>query len=491
MKRLLLAALALAACDEPFEPKTKPDGSVSPGDCDVPAMFSARCLTGCHDVATKQAGLDLESPGLEARVLGARAAGRADYLLVDPEIPEESALYLKLAAVPPFGVRMPQTGAPLDTTERACVLLWVNQLVDAGPSDGGTTMPTQDAGRGDAGTDGGTQPQPDAGTFDAGRFWGPVVDGTNCVPDGGAWCIAQRVPEPLYAVRGLSDTDIWAVGSRGAAYHWNGAAWSRSDAGVSVTLFDVHPVSATDVWAVGEQGTVLRYQGSAWSAVPWSPPAAFIDAGLSPSGAPPRDLGGVWATASEAWISGAGDTLAHWNGSALQVTQSAHPNELSPDLLKVWRRSPTEWWAGGDMAFRQYDGASWTVGRGAIQRVFGLWGAVNPMNMMPVLVAVGADGAMLAYSYTDLGMYPWQPPSWNPDALELKRDLRSVWLDPATARGWTVGLDGQIVEVNMATQRYTRHVTPVNDHLLGVWGTATNRSWAVGGRTDGVVLRTR
>jgi hypothetical protein len=217
----------------------------------------------------------------------------------------------------------------------------------------------------------------------------------------------------------------------------------------------------------------------------------FIDGGLSPSGAPPSDLGGVCATATEAWISGAGDTLAHYSGGVLQVTQSAHPNALAPDLLKVWRRSATEWWAGGDMAFRQYDGASWMPGRGAIIRMFGMWGSVNPMNMTPILISVGADGSLLSYSYTDTGMYPWQPPSWNADTLELKRDLRSVWLDAATARGWTVGLDGQIVELDMVMRRYTRHLTPVNDHLLGVWGTATNRSWAVGGRIDGVILRSR
>jgi hypothetical protein len=65
-----------------------------------------------------------------------------------------------------------------------------------------------------------------------------------------------------------------------------------------------------------------------------------------------------------------------------------------------------------------------------------------------------------------------------------------VWLDGA-ARGWSVGLDGQLLELNLAMQRYTRHLTPVNDHLLGVWGTALNRSWAVGGRIDGVILRSR
>jgi hypothetical protein len=311
------------------------------------------------------------------------------------------------------------------------------------------------------------------------------------VPDGGAWCIAQRVPEPLYAVRGLSDSDIWAVGSRGAAYHYDGNAWTRSDAGVSVTLFDVHPVSATDVWAVGEAATVLHYQSGVWSQVPWSPPLTPLDAGLLPSGAPPRDLGGVWATATEAWIVGGGGTEAHYSSGQLRVTWSLSLNETSGDLLRIWRRNATEWWAAGDYSFANYDGNSWQGYRGAVWRIFGLWGAVNPMTAAPVIVAVGADGVLVSLDYMDTSPYPWQPPRFNPAALELKRDLRSVWLEDATAHGWAVGLDGEIVEVDVPDFYYVRHVTPVGDHLLGVWGTAVNKSWAVGGRVDGVILKSR
>ena len=482
---LLVLLLAGAACEETPPPR---DGGADPSECDVPALFAVSCLNGCHDARSFQGGLDLESAGLEQRVFDKRAAGRADYLLVDSEIPEESALFLKLSAQAPFGTSMPLGRQPLSPAQRSCVLAWVQAIAARGPADGGAGRDggLSDAGQArDAGSGG-----PDAGRFDAGRFWGPVVDGTGCVPDGGAWCIAQRVTEPLYAVRGLSDTDIWAVGARGAAYHYDGSSWSRSDAGVAVTLFDVHPVSANDVWAVGEGGLVVRYQAGAWAPVSWSPPMAALDAGLLPSGRPQRDLGGVWATANEVWIAGAGNTLARYASNALRVVQSGALDSTSPDLLKLWGRNDTELWAAGDYAFRDYDGAQWAVGRGSILRVFGLWGSVNPMNGSRVLVAVGADGWLYSYDYTDTGTYPWQPPSFRPEAYELKRDLRSVWLDGAS-RGWAVGLDGQLLELDVAAGRYTRHLTPVNDHLLGVWGTAVGRSWAVGGRTDGVILRSR
>lgn len=480
--------LAVAACDETPGPGSD-GGVVVPGDCDVPALFAASCTAGCHDATAVQGGLDLASPNLEARVYGQHSTGRADYLLVDPEIPEESALFLKLSMQPPFGASMPQGRPAFTLAQRACVLAWVQQVADGGVPDAGGVQP--DAGLDDAGVmaDGGVTMR-DAGTFDAGRFWGPIADGSGCVPDGGAWCVAQRVNEPLYAVRGLSDSDIWAVGARGAAYHYDGTTWSRSDAGVGVTLFDVHPVSPNEVWAVGEQGVVLRFQPGGWSPVGWSPPASPLDAGLLPSGQPQRDLGGVWATSTEVWISGAGNTLARHAGSTLRVVQSDAINSVSPDLIKVWGRNDTEVWAAGDFAFREYDGAQWADGRGSILRVFGIWGSVNPMNGSRVLVAVGNDGSILAYNYTDPGSYPWQPPNFNADTYELKRDLRSVWLDGA-ARGWAVGLDGQLMELDLVNRRYVRHLTPVFDHLLGVWGTAVNRSWAVGGRVDGVILRSR
>ena len=488
MRASLLALLLTTSCDQP-PPAPEVDSGVMT-ECNVAATFATSCITGCHDATSLQGGLDLASPGVEARLYNHRTAGRPDYLLVDPEIPEESALVLKLAMQPPFGSSMPQGRAPLTQAERACVLDWVLALVDAGVPDAGTMMTPSDAGT-DAGTPGdGGVTQTDAGTFDAGRFWGPIVDTNDCVPDGGTWCIALRVPEPLYAVRGVSDSDIWAVGSRGAAYHYDGTTWTRSDAGVSVTLFDVHPVSATDVWAVGEGGLALRFQPGGWNAVAWSPPSMPIDAGLLPSGQPQRDLGGVWATSTDVWIAGGGNTLARFSGGTLRVVQSDPLNMVSPDLIKLWGRSDTELWAGGNFAFRRYDGAQWTVGLGAIQRSFGIWGSVNPSNGNRILVSVGADGSILSFSYTDTGAYPWQPPNYRPETYELRRDLRSVWLDGA-ARGWSVGLDGQLLELNLAMQRYTRHLTPVNDHLLGVWGTALNRSWAVGGRIDGVILRSR
>lgn len=498
IKRIAVAAgaLVLSGCFD-LPPRGPPDGggtNFSDGGCDAPALFVRSCVTGCHDATIKQAGLDLVTLPLEPRLFGKHAAARPDYLLIDPELPDESALIVKLSSMPPFGAQMP-LGGSLSSADKACVQSWVDSVVDAGLSDAGFVMPdagVPDSGTSDAGSSDGGGGLPDAGAFDAGRFWGPLADDAGCAPpvDGGQWCVFQVVPEPLYSVRGLASGDIWAVGSRGAAYHYDGVSWSRSDSGVSVTLFDVFPVAANDVWAVGERGLVLHLDSSGWQPLSWSP--SLMDAGLQLNGQPTWDLGGVWVDGTEVWVAGGGSTLAHRVGGSMQVVQTTHPNQPGADFIRLFSRGPNEWWAAGDMTFFEWDGAapSWTQGRGAILRVFGMAGSTHP-TMGRILVAVGADGQMLQYAYTDTGAYPWQPPSWNAETYELRRDLRSVWLNADGGLGWTVGLDGQLVHLNVPQRRYQRSMTPTSDHLLGVWGVTVNDAWAVGGRSTGVLLHSR
>ena len=483
--RWLVLLMAVAACD-PFSQEERP---LDAGACAAPAIFARSCFGGCHEAATKQSGLDLESPGLESRAYNHPAAGRRDYLMIDPELPEESALIVKVRSAPPFGLQMPLGRAPLTAAEVGCLQTWVNTVVAGG-------LPDASTGLKDAGSDAGLSDAGVVAGFDAGRFWGPSVDAAECVPDGGRWCIVKHVPEPLYAVRGLSATNVWAVGSRGAAYHFDGTTWSRSDAGTGATLFDVFPLSVNDVWAVGERGLVLRNQGSGWREVGWVPNAAYPDAGLSTSGQPRWDLGGVSATASAVWVVGGGGTIAHFAAGTMQVVQTTNPNAPGTDFFKVMNRDDGEWWAGGG-ATMMYDGGSagWLPSRGSVFVLFSIAAAANPTTHEPILVGAGTgfgsnEGGILQYSYTDPSTYPWQPPGFVPSKYDLNRDLRGIWLDPG-AHGWTVGLDGELVELDIVPRRYARHVSPTHDHLLGVWGTSVSSTWAVGGRSEGVILRSR
>jgi hypothetical protein len=110
-------------------------------DATVVALFPARCASaGCHSATDKTAGLDLESPDVRARLMGAAATGGPG-VLVDPGgDPQKSVLYLKLTPAPPFGAQMPLTGAKLDDATLSCVAQWI-----AAPVDGADASTASDA----------------------------------------------------------------------------------------------------------------------------------------------------------------------------------------------------------------------------------------------------------------------------------------------------------------------------------------------------------
>jgi hypothetical protein len=101
------------------------------------AILAPTCATtGCHDAQDKVQGLDLQSPGLFARLAGVQAT-EGPGLLIDRASPPHSVLYTKLTASPPFGARMPLHGS-LDDGSIACVLAWITESSqDAGIPEGG------------------------------------------------------------------------------------------------------------------------------------------------------------------------------------------------------------------------------------------------------------------------------------------------------------------------------------------------------------------
>lgn len=117
-------------------PSSSADTGASCGD--VPeSVFLPNCTSpGCHNAQDKEQGLDLASPDVAARLIGVPSSEGAGFL-IDPAHPAQSVLYTKLTANPPFGSRMPTKG-PLDDATIACVLSWIEAVVeDAGVMDGG------------------------------------------------------------------------------------------------------------------------------------------------------------------------------------------------------------------------------------------------------------------------------------------------------------------------------------------------------------------
>jgi hypothetical protein len=119
------------------------DGGACP---DVPtSVFAVTCATsGCHSAVDMTQGLDLQSPDVASRLVGACARGGG--LLVDPDHPSQSVLYTKLTLAPPFGSRMPLGKTSLDPTMLACVLGWVSAQTGTASPCGDDAGPSPDSG---------------------------------------------------------------------------------------------------------------------------------------------------------------------------------------------------------------------------------------------------------------------------------------------------------------------------------------------------------
>ncbi len=135
----LLAGLALWALG--CEPTT-PDPNPPDPDC-VAEVFAAQGCTDCHLEVSPAAGLDLASPELGARMIGAPAhtASCQDRLLIDPSRPERSLLLQAVGATnPPGGVEdacqlvmPPGRDGQADLELRACLTDWVYGVAAAQP----------------------------------------------------------------------------------------------------------------------------------------------------------------------------------------------------------------------------------------------------------------------------------------------------------------------------------------------------------------------
>jgi hypothetical protein len=190
--------------------------------------------------------------------------------------------------------------------------------------------------------------------------------------NGTAWSIVPS-PDPatsqdLYAVSGVSASDVWAVGQSynsspygyGALIeHWNGSSWSAVPNPATTALYGVTAVAANDVWAVG-YGQILHWNGSTWRVVPI---ASGSDDLQSVAAVSARD---AWAVGYRQVPSGEGyfsyPAVEHWDGS----TWSVAPVAGGPGqgyLFGVAAASAGSVWAVGDvngLSFAErWNGTSW------------------------------------------------------------------------------------------------------------------------------------
>jgi hypothetical protein len=138
----LCLAAALGGCPGTLSnPEAFDDGGVALKDAET--IFGESCGTsGCHDDSLQaQAGLDLLSPDVAARVVDVNATGIGcgNEILVVAGDPDSSYLFQKILNTPGIcGLPMPVVGA-LDSTDIETIRQWIIDLDGSGgaTADGG------------------------------------------------------------------------------------------------------------------------------------------------------------------------------------------------------------------------------------------------------------------------------------------------------------------------------------------------------------------
>lgn len=207
---------------------------------------------------------------------------------------------------------------------------------------------------------------------------------------------ASPTSENLYAVAGISATEVWAVGDRGTAVRFDGTSWKKITTGFTCDLRAVSVLqkgASTVVWAVGKNSCALRAEFASGKTPIFS--ERPLDAGIDLAALVVADdesyilAGGAglylrrspdpYPAASWISVEGAGGltvTGIQRTGSKLHalVTSDGREYEVNDGILGMPLRTISTT-AGGPRGLALGDaGTLWSIdGAGLLQRKLGMW----------------------------------------------------------------------------------------------------------------------
>ncbi len=316
----------------------------------------------------------------------------------------------------------------------------------------------------------------------------------SCSDDG--WCLVEppwNGDLTLVSLWGSSKNDVWAVGSRGAIFHWDGSAWQRSDTGVDRVIRRVWGSGPGDVWAFSTLDEVLHCSGWVDGQASWSPVrfAMREDSLLLFADQLTTPVVSVWgAGANDIYIGTlqipGGSSVWHMNGLNDGKTNWQPILEYKDFHGPVFGTSATDVWAAGlngKVASSQgyKDGIiDWTLlDSGTRANLRGLWGSAHDDVWV-----VGDVGTIRHFTYDDDGVLRWLPSESN-----VTRSLTAVW-GSRPDDVWAVG-EGRTV-LHGDGEHWTPSTLPAGisaeTRLFDVWGTSPDDVWIVG---DNVILERR
>ena len=176
----------------------------------------------------------------------------------------------------------------------------------------------------------------------------------------------QSVPSPtklhLFGLAFPRPDEGWAVGASSNILHYNGQAWEKVEPPVHCYLSGVSFASPQEGWAVGNNGVILHYTADkGWQVYPSPTKVNLYSVQL--------------ISPDNGWIVGAGGTILHYNGQKWQPLAS--PTEMV--LSKVSFRIPNEGFAAGAAGtLLRYDGKEWKLVESPGRDWFYVVAAMNP-----------------------------------------------------------------------------------------------------------------
>jgi len=266
---------------------------------------------------------------------------------------------------------------------------------------------------------------------------------------------------------GSTPADVWIGGGGLAAdrpillMRGSGASFAEQSVDVHGTVWWIHGTGANDVWAVGEKGLALHWDGAAWSR---------RETGTA------ANLYGVWAAApDDVWLVGGSptapgptDVLVHYDGASFTVV--APPRVLGATYFKVWGLSSSDVLvvASAGLALH-FDGSSWSeVATGAHATLF---------------TVHGTSAAVRAIGGAPPTLLRWNGGAFDPEPIppQMSGAMTGIFVDAAG----TTFVTGERYQryVRDAAGRFQDDTQspPLFGDLHAVWGDGQGNALAVGG----------